>query len=206
MFKKIKNKLNQTKTNISKKIWGDLYDDKKTKAVILLLLWAIFIGLVFTYIRVYNSNLPKYTDINELFNNIIDTEYSYNIDVYNKDNTDVISYQETIKDNKITGIKKAPGSTLNYYITDDICYNSDTNEVINDLYEDFLSYFFRIENIYNYIKDATPEVATRNGIRTYKYQGSYNNDNLTFLVISSYTSIKSIYFSYQNINYTINLN
>jgi hypothetical protein len=206
MFKKLNAKINQTKTNISKKIWGNLYDNTKAKAAILLLFWAIFIGFVFTYIRVYNNNLPKYTDVNTLFTNLINTDYSYNINIYNKENTDVISYQETIKDNKITGTKTTPLSAINYYIIDDVSYNSDTKEVINDLYEDYLSYFFKMEHIYDYIKDLTPDVATKNGLRTYKYQGLYNNEDLTFLITTHYTNIKSVYFSYQNINYTINLN
>ncbi len=186
--------------------------DDKQKPLIMLLAWLVFIGVVFGYVRTNNaSNSNNNTNTNNevkvTFDSLSDifnkyNNYKYDITITDLENN-VVSFNGYYIDNIDTGSKKKLNNTINYRIEDNIVKNTDTNEVIENLYENYLSYFFVPSNIYKYVNYLKVSEKEDGNVKKYNYEYIYNDKNITFEIVTSKSNIDNIKFVYDNLKYNI---
>ena len=81
--------------------------------------------------------------------------------------------------------------------------NTDNEEVIEDLYEDYLSYFFTPSNIYNYLSFLSAKEKEDGDIKIYNYEYVYDDKDITFDITTTVNRIQEIVITYDNHIYNI---
>lgn len=209
-YKKLQEKKAKTSNELGTKIFGEFWYNVKGRSAILLLLWIIFIAIVLVMINT-NKQSDNVTSSEATFNQI-DTYfsnsknyYSYNISIENINNVTFTYYNGEVSSNGDMGVKSKDGEDTNYQIKDNIAYDTLTNKEIDNLYDDYLSYFFNLNNIYAFIKDKTPITSVENDIKTYQYNETYNGEKIDFVIKTSLNEITYIEYTFSNYKYIINI-
>lgn len=214
-FKKINEKRQQKSDELGHKVFGDIWDNKREKSALFLLLWFMFMLLVIGMVRTNNqiksnenANKNKeieYQALSNYFENKDNDNYEYNISIYDLNNASFTYYNGDVINDVETGTKESNADVINYKINNGIAYNTNNNQVINNLYGNYLTLFFKLNNIYDFIKDCEPEVKYEDDIKVYDYKELYENKNIEFIIKTDEKSITYIEYNYDNYKYIINI-
>lgn len=209
---------NKLKKYYKTKILGE--EDNKTvntqKSLYQLIMWVIFIVAVFIFIGISNKFVTKtekkpnntdqvinYENLDTIFS-IYSNNYDYTINITTSSTTKA-KYQGSISNGIDIGTKESNTTKTSYKIENGIITNTETNEIIEDLYEDYLSYFFIPQNVYTYLKDNEYTEEVGNSTKMYKYKSTYLGEDITFNIQTGINTLQEINYSYQNVNYQIKL-
>ena len=188
LFKKNeKDKLNY---KIGHKIFGDLWDDKKDRAIVLLLLLSIFIAFVISFINTSNDYEEEVLYMSpDILISELNNGYEYDLTVFDNNSNSYTYYNGYINDNIDMGTKKTNDLVINYKIVDGITYDAITNELIIYPYDDLGL------NIIYYLNNYTDEYL-ENDLKVYLYKINYNGINVDIYLKCSVNKIVSIYYKY----------
>ena len=186
----------------------------KEKALLKLVLGlaaCLFIFIVGVFYNRQNPKQIKSTDkkvqltLEQNFQQYIDN-YQYDITL-TKDNNEIEKYQGKVNNNINQGTKTTikNNETINYTIKDKEITNTNTNIKIDNLYNNYLSYFFEPINVYTYIKDIQDENKEDTTKKNYTYQTTYENKDITFKIYTTTNTIEEINYNYDNITYQLKL-
>ena len=181
--------------------------DNKQKPIIFLLIWLIFIGAVVVLVR-NNTNNVDNSNQNVVAFNSLETifdrykTYKYEISISDLDNNKIL-YKGDYKNGVNTGSRINGEETINYKIEDNIIINSDTNEIIENLYGNYLSVFFVPSNIYTYIRTISGTEKEDGNIKKYNYEYMYEDKNIYIEINTTKDLIDSISIAYDDIKYNI---
>lgn len=213
-FKKLQDKRDARSNKYGTMVFGEFWNNVKGRSAVLLLIWLIFIAIILALINSNASNNNdtsemvnesiEFPSINEYFNNK-SSNYSYNISIYNISDETYTYFNGEVNDGTNIGIKKQDNKETNYLIKDNVVYNALTNKEMDNLYEDYLTEFFNLQNIYDFIKDKTPVTSTDNDIKIYEYDETYNNQSISFIIKTSINEVTYIEYTYNNYKYIINI-
>ena len=179
--------------------------DNKEKSIIMMLFWTVFIVGVIFYI---NANTPAKEQQNVIvfdsISDIFSVYKSYNYDISIKDiDGNKVSYKGKYEEGIDTGKKIKGEEVINYKIDSESIINTDNEEVIEDLYEDYLSYFFTPSNIYNYLSFLSAKEKEDGDIKIYNYEYVYDDKDITFDITTTVNRIEEIVITYDNHIYNI---
>ena len=206
---------NKIKNALKMKFLGEYSaTGNKEKSLIILVVGFIILFTLLIAIRIsFNNNYQKYLDsqnneveylkIDELFNKYI-SNYKYNISI--NDNDLLTIYNGEVISNIDDGKRLNNEDLLEYHIENNIITNKDNNEVVDNLYYDYLSYFFTPSNVYNYIKDLKTNEENIDNKKIYNYNSIYNESNIIFKITTTKDSIEEINYTYNDVVYSIKLN
>ena len=196
------------KEKIKNKILGinEISDDKH-KSIVLLLIWIVFIGIIIAYIKnnysndINNSNnVIVFNSLETIFNKY--DNYNYDVSIKNIDNN-IANYKGNINDGINSGTRVTGEEIINYKIEDGFIINSDTNEEIENLYGDYLSFFFIPNNIYSYIKTLSGNENVEGEIKKYSYEYVFQDKPIYFEIKTSKDLIDNIVITYDDFKYDI---
>lgn len=208
---------NKLKEYYKKNILGE--DDNKVvdsqKSLHQLVLWIVFIVAVLIFIGVSNNFIPsedKKNNSNQIITfetldnifSIYKDNYSYDISI-NSNDTIKAKYQGSVVNSIDNGKKIVDNEVTAYKIENNVITDINTNEVINNLYEEYLSYFFMPQNVYTYLKDVNYDEEMANSMKMYKYKTIYQDDDIIFNIITGINTIQEIDYTYKSVNYQIKL-
>ena len=197
LFKK-KNEEDKLGYKIGHNIFGDVWEDKKDRSIVLLIVWFFFIIFVVLFINSspkQENNKPKYQDPKELLSNL--SNYEYDLTVTNKNDNTITYYNGNITDGIDTGTKKINEEEINYKIIDGITYDLEGNQIDYPYYDISL-------NIFNYFEDYYYRYLD-NKIMTYIYDINYENDTIKVYLKTTYDKISLVNYDYLDNSYTINI-
>ena len=183
--------------------------ENKEKSLILLLIWIVFIGGVVIYIKSYKDqeqttqNVFVFNNLETIFNEYKD--YKYDISIKDVEGNTSL-FAGSIKDGVDTGTKTVGEEIVNYKNDNNIITNTDTNQIIDNLYDGYLSYFFKADNIYNYVSFLSGETREDKDIKIYSYEYVYDDKNISFEITTTVNRISSIVITYDDHIYNIKYN
>ena len=145
----------------------------------------------------------EFLSLDKLFSNYKDN-YKYDITIDN--NSEIIKYSGTISDNINDGKMININGEINYHIVNDIAINLQTNEEIPNIYEEYLSFFFVPNNVYEFIRNLECKEEMVDNTKKYSYNSIYNDGKIMFNIVTTKDRIEEIKYIYDNVSYTIKLN
>ena len=180
--------------------------DNKSKSIIILLIWVVFISFI---VLISRNNIRNNNTQDIVFNNLSDifssyVNYDYIINIKDIDNNKV-SYKGKVINNIDTGTRTINEDVLSYKIEDNIIYDSDNNEIDN-LYMNYLSYFFKPSNLYDYLSYLKSEEKVDKNLKIYTYNYMYEDKEITFDITTTTDKIDEIIISYNDNIYSIKYN
>jgi len=179
--------------------------DNRLRSLIILVVWMILITLLIFYVRSYNVNNPKEEVIT--FNNLGDIfsiykDYNYEIIINDLDDN-VTTYKGTMKNTIDTGVKTKGEESISYKVESNIITDTTTNTVIDNLYDDYLAYFFLPSNIYSYVSYLNGEEKEDKNIKTYTFKYVYDDKDIVFEIETTYDKLNNIVISHDDRIYNI---
>ena len=179
--------------------------DNRLRSLIILVVWMILITLLIFYVRSYNVNNPKEEVI--AFNNLGDIfsiykDYNYEIIINDLDDN-VTTYKGTMKNTIDTGVKTRGEESISYKVESNIITDTTTNTVIDNLYDDYLAYFFLPSNIYSYVSYLNGEEKEDKNIKTYTFKYVYDDKDIVFEIETTYDKLNNIVISHDDRVYNI---
>src|SRR5574344_836281 len=199
---------------IGRKMMGEVWDNKRERSFILLLLWLVFFAFVFLYIflspqnKTSNNNMNDtliYQNVNDMLGKLKDKTCYYDIAVYDSKNLSFTYYTGNKSIDSDSGIMKNNDMEINYHRLNNV-YVNDENNIITSLFDDTLMYFISDDNLLNFIEQLPYEESYENELKVYKYKSNYNNIIINITIKSTIKDITYIGIDYQNFNYKININ
>ena len=188
-------------------------EDKTKSMVILIVGFSILLSLLVAIRINYNRNIKNISNNNEqkitsteflsldkIFNNYLDN-YKYKITI--NDSNSIIKFEGSINDKINNGKRIINNEEINYHVVNDIAIDLDTNKEINDLYNNYLSYFFNPTNVYEFIKDLNSNEEIVDNMKIYNYNNIYNGVSIMFKITTSKDRIEEINYNYNNVDYKI---
>ena len=191
-------------------------DNKQRSLIILIIGFSVLIALFImgriNYFNNRNSNNNnnnnysenkkniKFLSLEQIFNNYLDN-YNYSITI--EDETTSIKYEGTCSSGTNTGKKIVGEEVIDYHIANDIVIDLKTNKEIDDLYGDYLSYYFNPTNVYEFIKDKENSEEIVDNEKIYTYNSIYNDGDIMFRIATTKDGIDTINYKYKEINYSI---
>ena len=180
----------------------------KQKSMIMLLIWFVFISMVIVYIRNSNNDNNQHVkeetiifdSIGDIFNKYVN--YDYDIKISDIDNN-IVKFIGSYKEGIDTGYKVINEEKINYKIENNIIINTDNNEEIENLYDNYLYYFFKPSNIYSYVSYLKNEEKIDVDSKLYTYNYVYDDKDITFEIETSKDLIKNIIIRYNDNKYEI---
>jgi len=179
--------------------------DNRLRSLIILVVWMILITLLIFYVRSYNVNNSKEEVIT--FNNLGDIfsiykDYNYEIIINDLDDN-VTTYKGTMKNTIDTGVKTRGEESISYKVESNIITDTTTNTVIDNLYDDYLAYFFLPSNIYSYVSYLNGEEKEDKNIKTYTFKYVYDDKDIVFEIETTYDKLNNIVISHDDRVYNI---
>ena len=179
--------------------------NNRLRSLIILVVWMILITLLIFYVRSYNVNNPKEEVIT--FNNLGDIfsiykDYNYEIIINDLDDN-VTTYKGTMKNTIDTGVKTRGEESISYKVESNIITDTTTNTVIDNLYDDYLAYFFLPSNIYSYVSYLNGEEKEDKNIKTYTFKYVYDDKDIVFEIETTYDKLNNIVISHDDRVYNI---
>ncbi len=179
--------------------------DNRLRSLIILVVWMILITLLIVYVRSYNVNNSKDEVIT--FNNLGDIfsiykDYDYEI-IINDLEDNVTTYKGTMKNTIDTGVKTKGEESISYKVESNIITDTTTNTVIDNLYDDYLAYFFLPSNIYSYVSYLNGEEKEDKNIKTYTFKYVYDDKDIVFEIETTYDKLNNIVISHDDRVYNI---
>ena len=191
---------------------NDLSDNKQ-QSLVILLIWIVFIGMVVLYIRRFddtnnnnnnNNNNQKevvFDNLETIFNRY--EKYDYEITISDIEDNKTIFKGKVSEDGNI-GSRVRNEETINYLVNDYSIINRDTNEEIENLYDNYLSMFFVPNNIFNYVKLLSGTDKVDGDIKKYNYEYVYDDKSIYIDIDTTKNLIDNIVIYYDDIKYNIN--
>lgn len=212
-YKKYKDKKETRNDEIGHKIFGDIWNNKKERSALLLLFWFIFISIIIAFIRFGNQTTKKditpeplsYPAVSTLLTNIDNNNYKYNISIYDTNSGTFTYYNGEVNNGIESGTKETTSEVINYNIKDGIIYDTNNNTVINNLYDNYLTKYFNLNNINDFITNLVPEISYEDNIIVYKYNGKYNDIDIDFIIKTNQEKITYIEYNYNGYKYLVNI-
>ena len=215
-FNKIKEKRIQRNQELGRKIFGDIWDNKRDRSALTLILWFIFLVFVIGIVRNGNqtknnntqeNNTPtiNYLSLNNYFDNVDNNNYRYNISIYDTATVTFTNFNGEVINGIESGTKENADGVISYNIKNNVIYDANNNQVINNLYGSYLNKFFKLNNIYDFIKDYEPEVRYENDLKVYTYNEEYNDKNIEFIIKVDEKSITYVEYNYDGYKYIVNV-
>ena len=191
----MKNKLKKTLKNKFLGIVEPSTD--KTKSLIILVVGFLIMLILFVFIRINYHNFNKQLETNNTIKE--ETKFLSLKDLFAKYN-DSYEYNITILDNE----------SYVYYIgkvinEENVGKRIIDAENIDNLYKNYLYFFFTPSNLYDYLEYLKPEETINSDTKTYTFKSIYNNEALDIKLTTTIESIKEINYNYNNITYNIKL-
>jgi hypothetical protein len=179
--------------------------DNRLRSAIILAVWMVLITILIFYVRAYNVSHPKEEVIT--FNNLGDIfsiykDYDYEIIINDLENN-VTTYKGTMKNTIDTGVKTRGEESISYKVESNIITDTTTNTVIDNLYDDYLAYFFLPSNIYSYVSYLNGEEKEDKNIKTYTYKYVYDDKDIVFEIETTYDKLNSIVINHDDKVYNI---
>ena len=189
----------------------------RERSIIILVIGFTLLFILFIAIRInYNNQIRNmynnknvnnieevdYLSIDKLFSNYEDN-YKYYINII--DNELNILFDGSINNNIDIGKKIVDKEVIEYQIDNDQIIDLNTNQIISSLYDDYLSYFFKPSNIYNFIKDLKFKEEIVDNKKIYNYNSIYNDSEIVFTITTSKDRLEEIKYIYNGIIYDIKL-
>ena len=197
LFKK--DEKDKLRYKIGHKIFGELYDNKKEKALVFLVIWFVFIFLVTLFVKEslrYQKEDPIFIEPNILIEKLNDG-YKYDLTINNIDNETHIYYIGEVNSLGDIGVKKENDNESYYKIVNNIAYDFNGNEInypYDELSLNIIKYLNNYDNSY-----------LENDLKVYEYNINYNNSNILVILKTTYDKISLIKYDYLNNNYIINI-
>ena len=212
-FSKRKQKRDERSNQLGHELFGDIWDNEKARDGLILFFWALFMIAVFLIVKngknTTNSkiepNTPNYPLIETYFEQFNNNTYKYNINIYDNDTGSFTTYNGDVSDGVDIGVKEVNNDVINYTIKDGVITVSLNNNVITNLYDDYLNYYFRMNNIYSYIKDIQPSISYEDNSKVYLYNGKYLDKDINFTIKTNLSKITYLEYNYNNCKYILNL-
>ena len=178
-------------------LFGELWESKRERSLVLLVLWFFFIMLVIIFINNSSRTVkkPLYKDPKDLLNELVN--YQYDLTVTNSVDNSFTYYNGNINNGIDTGVKKINDEEINYKIVNNIAYDENMNIIEYPYYDISL-------NVFNYLVDYESKLLD-NKIMTYIYNVSYNNEIIKVYLKTTYDKITIVRYDYLDYSYTINL-
>ncbi len=179
--------------------------DNRLRSAIILAVWMVLITILIFYIRAYNVNHPKEETIT--FNNLGDIfstykDYEYEITISDIEDN-VVTYKGTMKNTIDTGIKTKGEESISYKVENNIITDTNNNVEIDNLYDDYLAYFFLPSNIYSYVSYLNGEEKEDKNIKLYTYKYIYDDKDIVFEIETTYDKLNNIVISHDDKIYNI---
>lgn len=179
--------------------------DNRLRSAIILAVWMVLITILIFYIRAYNVNHPKEETIT--FNNLGDIfstykDYEYEITISDIEDN-VVTYKGTMKNTIDTGIKTKGEESISYKVENNIITDTNNNVEIDNLYDDYLAYFFLPSNIYSYVSYLNGEEKEDKNIKLYTYKYIYDDKDIVFEIETTYDKLNNIVISHDDRIYNI---
>ena len=179
--------------------------DNRLRSAIILAVWMVLITILIFYIRAYNVNHPKEETIT--FNNLGDIfstykDYEYEITISDIEDN-VVTYKGTMKNTIDTGIKTKGEESISYKVESNIILDTTNNVEIDNLYDDYLAYFFLPSNIYSYVSYLNGEEKEDKNIKLYTYKYIYDDKDIVFEIETTYDKLNNIVISHDDRIYNI---
>ena len=179
--------------------------DNRLRSAIILAVWMILITILIFYIRAYNVNHPKEETIT--FNNLGDIfstykDYEYEITISDIEDN-VVTYKGTMKNTIDTGIKTKGEESISYKVESNIILDTTNNVEIDNLYDDYLAYFFLPSNIYSYVSYLNGEEKEDKNIKLYTYKYIYDDKDIVFEIETTYDKLNNIVIRHDDRIYNI---
>ena len=199
------------KKGLKNKFLG-LYEpsEDKTKSLVLLAGGIVFMIVLLVFIKTnyyvnnennnYQQQSVKELSLKEIFDKY-NNNYGYNITILDNDTN--VYYIGKVENEVNIGKKVINDENIEYKITYEGVVNNTTNEVIDNLYDNYLYKFFNPSNLYEYLVYLTPEEKQDNDIKIYSYQSTYDEELLDIKLTTTIESIKEITYNYKGITYNI---
>ena len=190
----------------------------KEKSLIIFIVGFSFLIILIIILKINYSNVIKqniennttnnieevdYLSLNKLFINYIDN-YIYNIEIL--DNDIIVNYSGSVNNQIDNGKRFYNNEIINYQIENENVINTDNNQTINNLYGDYLAYFFIPSNVYSYIENLEYKEEIIDNNKIYNYNSIYNESDIMFNIITTKDRIEEINYKYNEVNYKIKLN
>jgi hypothetical protein len=102
-----------------------------------------------------------------------------------------------------TGVKTRGEESISYKVESNIITDTTTNTVIDNLYDDYLAYFFLPSNIYSYVSYLNVEEKEDKNIKTYTYKYVYDDKDIVFEIETTYDKLNSIVINHDDKVYNI---
>lgn len=179
--------------------------DNRLRSAIILAVWMILITILIFYVRSYNVSHSKEEVIT--FNNLGDIfsiykDYDYEI-IINDLEDNVTTYKGTMKNTIDTGVKTRGEESISYKVESNIITDTTNNTVIDNLYDDYLAYFFLPSNIYSYVSYLNGEEKEDKNIKTYTYKYIYDDKDIVFEIETTYDKLNNIVINHDDKVYNI---
>ena len=179
--------------------------DNKLKSAIILAVWIILISILIIYIRSYNASHPveekvPFNNLGDIFS--IYKDYDYEIIINDLDDN-VTTYKGTMNNTIDTGVKTRGEESISYKVESNIITDTNNNVEIDNLYDDYLAYFFLPSNIYSYISYLNGEEVEDKNIKTYTYKYIYDDKDIVFEIETTYDKLNSIVINHDDKVYNI---
>ena len=179
--------------------------DNKLRSAIILAVWMVLITILIFYVRAYNGNHPKEEVIT--FNNLGDIfsiykDYEYEITISDIEDN-VVTYKGTMKNTIDTGIKTKGEESISYKVESNIITDTTNNVEIDNLYDDYLAYFFLPSNIYSYVSYLNGEEREDKNIKLYTYKYIYDDKDIVFEIETTYDKLNNIVIRHDDRIYNI---
>lgn len=198
--------MNKIKKTLKSKFLGEYTPSgNKERALIVLIIGFSILIFITILIRINYTNYvntPKdnnietesiqFLSLDKLFNNYLDN-YNYKIEVIDKD---TIYYDGKIENGVNTGTRIVNNNTLNYNLN---------NDNLNDVYGNYLYYFYTPQNVYDFIKSLNGNEQKLDNNKIYTYNSIYEDNEINFKIITSRDRIEEINYNYKDIYYNIKL-
>lgn len=184
-----------------------LWENKRTHALICLILWIVFLLLILFILSFSNKNIQKNIPSNEIKNDIItisnmknkllnyNFEYKYTISI----NNEKIIYTGKYQNNENNGYKEENSGLTKYLINNEGTYqiNLEEKTEITDLFDKINQNYITLEYIFNSIDNKEPIINEKTS------ELYYNLVEEQIIIKTDENNIKSIEIKNNNDDYLL---
>ncbi len=183
--------------------------DNRERSFALLLIWLVFIGFVVVYVREnqverktddIKQDIVAFESLDSIFSKYIN--YKYDISISDLNNN-IVYYKGEYNNDINSGTKVNGDETINYKIDNRIVVNVDNGEVVEDLYSNYLAFFFIPNNVYEYVKTLTVNEKEDGDIKKYNYEFVYDDKPIYIDIVTTKDLIDDINVTYDDLKYDI---
>ena len=175
----------------------------KEKSLLKLFGWILFIIIVTLIVisgnvnnKTNKVNEVKFMPIDEIFSKYKEYNYKAIVGGY--------TFEGKVDEDFNKGILINGTKIINYEIVNNTIINIDSDEILD---YNYLFIYFNLDNIYDLInKSELKSEKVLDDTKIYLYNCLHNSDDITFKITTGVDNIKEISYTYDSIDYILNIN